>query len=307
MRPYDRFLKWAITLLTLLCTALAHASDDHPYFVFADVLYWKVTEEIDWAYNNSLSTPDQEITYFKSNFDPGFGFRLGVGYGTDWDIGVYYTQYSSETTDSATGNLKTGFLGGTEGYPTGHPFYYSGQFKMNIDFNMFDWYIGKQFHITPALMFHPIIGLEGGWINQSIRADFQGFYDTSEKLHNDFWGIGPKFGIDGGLVLWQKNSHSIHFIAGFATAYLLGHWKITDVYNDNSPRTIDVDLDDRNLGALTFQGMLGLTYAHNAFSIGLNYEINDWLDQGQIFDDATGGHDNDLLLQGLVLRVRLGV
>ena len=31
------------------------------------------------------------------------------------------------------------------------------------------------------------------------------------------------------------------------------------------------------------------------------YEINDWLNQCQIFDDATGPHNNDLILQGLTV------
>lgn len=305
---YNQFLNKClgrmIKILLLVCPSVMHASDDHTYFFTADVLYWKATEEIDWVYDNSLNPTDQQITYIKSDFDAGPGFRLGIGYKKDWDTGIYYTQYSTEATDSATGNLKTAFLAGTVGYPPGHIFYDSGQFKMNIDFNMFDWYFGKQFQISPSLMLHPTIGLEGGWINQSIRADFQGFYDTTEKLNNDFWGVGPKFGIDGALTLLQRNAYLVNFIARFATAYLIGHWDITDVYTDNSPRAIEIGLDNRDLGALSFQGMLGLSLVHHNLSVALSYEINDWLDQGQIFDDATGGHDNDLIFQGLALSLR---
>lgn len=33
------------------------------------------------------------------------------------------------------------------------------------------------------------------------------------------------------------------------------------------------------------------------------YEINDWFEQFQIFDDATGAHNNDLILQGLTVQL----
>jgi hypothetical protein len=34
----------------------------------------------------------------------------------------------------------------------------------------------------------------------------------------------------------------------------------------------------------------------------VGYEFNDWLNQCQIFDDATGPHNNDLIVQGLSVR-----
>lgn len=301
MRRYNQFL---IKSALLLWTGIAQASNPHPYFVFTDVLYWKATEQIDWVYDNSLYPLDQEITYRKSVFDTGPGFRVGAGYQKDWDTGIYYTKYTTQATDSATGNLKTGFLAGTIGYPQNDIFYDAGQFKMDIDFNMFDWYLGKRFKVLPTLMLHPYLGVEGGWINQSIQADFQGFYITTEKLKNNFWGAGPKFGIDGALSLLKQSNYSFDFIAGFSSAYLFGHWEITDIYTDNVPREIEVGVKDRNMGAVVMQGSMGISFTYQEFFMALSYEINDWFDQGQIFDDATGGHDNDLIFQGLALRLR---
>lgn len=290
-------------VIGIFYSAASYALDKESFHVFADVLYWKASETVDWAYKNSLSTPEQEIAYQSEDFSFDPGFRIGVGYGNDWDTGVYYTKFSTDTSDSAEGNLKSGFLGGTIGLIGGLPFYDSGQFKMNIDFNMFDWYLGKRFQISPALMLHPVIGLEGGWINQSITADLQGLYISTEKIENNFWGIGPKFGVDGALAFFNKSGYTASFIAEFSTAYLLGHWNLPDTYYDNAPRTIDVSLDDREEGAVVVQGKMGVMLAHESFSISLSYEISDWFNQLQIFDDATGGHDNDLVLQGLTLRV----
>jgi hypothetical protein len=39
-------------------------------------------------------------------------------------------------------------------------------------------------------------------------------------------------------------------------------------------------------------------------AIKAGYEIQDWFNQYQVFDDGTGSHTNDLVLQGLTVRVR---
>lgn len=285
-----------------LSTTSAQAAVAGHYYVYGDFLYWKATEVINWAYDNSLSTPTQNITYKSNDFNHKPGFRLGAEYENDWDMGLYYTKYSTKTADSAVGNLKSGFFGGTVGLPTGQLFYNAGSFNININMDMIDWYFGKRFNVAPNLTLHPYIGLEGGWINQSMTAKFQGLYATTERIHNDFSGIGPKFGIDGALNFYQHDQFEASFLAGFSTAYLWGHWDLPDVFTDTSPRTIDVSLSDRNTGALVLQGMMGLGLSYQAYSVKLSYEINDWVAQCQIFDDATGGHNNDLLLQGLTLQ-----
>lgn len=291
-----------LTIFLLIISSIAQATVGNDYYFSADFLYWKATEVIDWAYDNSLDTVNQNITYKSNHFDYKPGFRLGAGYTHDWDTGFYYTRYSTKTKDSAIGNLKSGFFGGTVGLPSGHLFYDSGSFKININLDMIDWYLGKRFEVTPTLILHPFIGLEGGWIDQSMTAHLQGLYASTEVIHNDFSGIGPKFGIDGVLKLYQHDQFVASLLAGFSTGYLWGHWDLPDVFTDTSPRTIDVGLKDRNMGALAFQGMMGLGLSYQQYSIQLNYEINDWVAQCQIFDDATGGHNNDLIMQGLTLQ-----
>lgn len=298
MQNFTRLLAASLFLLS----SYAHAAVGDHYYVYADLLYWKATEVINWAYDNSLSTPNQNITYKSNDFNYKPGFRAGAGYKADWDTGLYYTRYSTKTADSASGNLKSGFFGGTVGLPTGQLFYHSGSFDININVDMIDWYLGKSFEIAPRLILHPYIGLEGGWIDQSMTAKFQGLYATTERIQNDFSGIGPKFGIDGSLNIYQHDQFEASFLAGFSTAYLWGHWDLPDVFTDSSPRTIDVSLSDRNTGALVFQGMMGLGLSYQQYSVKLSYEINDWVAQCQIFDDATGAHNNDLLLQGLTLQ-----
>jgi hypothetical protein len=62
-------------------------------------------------------------------------------------------------------------------------------------------------------------------------------------------------------------------------------------------------VNDRQFGALTFQTMAGVNLKCGHWSATAGYEINDWLNQCQIFDDATGPHNNDLIVQGLSIKV----
>lgn len=44
---------------------------------------------------------------------------------------------------------------------------------------------------------------------------------------------------------------------------------------------------------------MGVSLQYGRWSGTVRYELNDWLNQGQIFDDATGPYNNDLILQRL--------
>ena len=151
-------------------------------------------------------------------------------------------------------------------------------------------------------MLRPIIGLRGGWIDQSIDTAFQGSQSVTENIKNDFTGIGPKVGIDGKLTVAGDDDYQLNVVANFASAYLWGHWDIKDVLYDSNGRMIDIATKDRHEGELALQALLGVSLDYKQLSVKLGYEINDYLNQMQIFDDASGGHKNDLILQGVTLR-----
>ncbi|MEO7045896.1 MAG: hypothetical protein ABI091_11365, partial [Ferruginibacter sp.] len=69
----------------------------------------------------------------------------------------------------------------------------------------------------------------------------------------------------------------------------------------SSGGSVNVNVAPRNYGALGMQGMLGANVTYKNVSAKLSYEISDWFNQCQIFDDETGTQNNDLVLQGLTL------
>lgn len=303
-----RYLYRLLIFSCLLFTSSAYAAPE----IFLDALYWRATETVDWALTNNLTTPNQNITYKTTSFNFKPGFRVGVGYESAWDTKFYYTRYHTNATNSASGNLTSAFLGGKlaqtcfEGAlpaPCASYFFQSGNVNFTIDFNMIDWDFSKRFYPTNALMLRPLIGLEGGWINQSVNTSFQNPVTLAENVTNNFSGVGPKVGIETKFTFLRSHDYQFNLIADFTTAYLWGHWNIKDVLNDNQPQTINIEAKNRNFGSLAVHALMGANLDYKCFSMKLGYEINDWFNQCQIFDDGTGAHNNDLILQGITLRL----
>ena len=284
---------------------------------FADFLYWQTTEPVDWVLETNRLPVNQYVTYRTLEYDFAPGLRIGVGTdGEEWDTKFWYTHYDTSTSDSATGDLTTAFLGGKQAQPPAPVYYFdSGQVSSSINYNLFDWDLSKRFQPSPALEVRPLVGLRGGWINQSIDSAFQADYSLlgipvaqriAESMKNDFWGIGPKFGLENSLVVRRREESELRCFANFYTSFLAGQWTIDDVTDlsttalgltINTRKTIAVP--DRNFGALAFQAIIGFNWRYRRWSATAGYEVNDWLNQCQIFDDATGPHNNDLILQGL--------
>lgn len=293
MRYYYRFI---------ISFCLIFSSGTYAFDFFVDALYWQATEEVDWALNNNLNPRQQEISYLTNTFNATPGFRVGVGHQGNWDTTLYYTQYYTSTHDTAVGSLTSTFLGAKSIEKKHEDFFFSsGTVEQTIHFNMFDWDLGKQFQVDQWLTLKPIVGIKGGWIDQFIMTNFTGSISTTEKSKNNFNGIGPKAGIESVFTVFNKNNLEINLIANFTSSYLWGIWSISDVLHDSLHDSYIVETPDRNVGALVFEGVLGAGLSYKQFSMKLCYEINDWFDQFQIFDDGTGEHNNDLILQGVTL------
>ncbi|WP_437225128.1 Lpg1974 family pore-forming outer membrane protein [Planctomicrobium sp. SH661] len=288
--------------------------------LFGEFLYWKMTQPVDWVLDTNRLPVDQFVAYRSLEYDFQPGLRVGITHESELDARLTYTHYQTETSDSATGSLTGAFLGSKFAQPPAPVFYFdAGQIEASLNYNMFDADLGKKFRPTDSLMLRPTVGLRGGWIDQSIRSSFQAEYkflglhfdqDLQENMRNDFWGIGPKVGIESVLNLWKREQCHFNLIANFSAAYLVGHWSISDVTNylttiDGLPTTSQrtVDVPKRDFGAVAFQAVVGLNFESPRWSGTFGYELNDWLNQCQIMDDATGPHNNDLLLQGLTARL----
>jgi hypothetical protein len=267
--------------------------------------------------NTNASPTDQFVAFKTLGFDFATGFRVGAGVGleSDWGVKLSYTRFDTDTEDTATGKVTPNFLGcRLDANKLSSPYFQNGDAQAAIDYNVLDLDFGKSFCLSESWRLRPVLGLRGAWINQTFNSEFQGPWPGSsitsetadEHINNDFWGIGPKLGIESTLNLWRGQECKVDLAMNFYTACLLGFWTINDATTTTTNQgvsTLVVPIDNRDFGALTFQAMIGLHLNYRNWDATAGYEFNDWLNQCQIFDDATGPHNNDLVVQGVSIRV----
>jgi hypothetical protein len=294
-------MRYLYRILILVC--LFFSTGAYALTAFVEPLYWQVSEADDWAYLNNNNSSTQLITYKTISFNYKPGLRLGVSREGAWDTSFYYTNYYTNAKDSATGNVVSSYMGATLAKPSSGYFYNAGQVNFSIHYNIADWDVSKRFKVNEWLGLRPLVGLEGGCINQTINSSFQGTVSTSEDITNKFMGLGPKLGLETQLSFLRRQDYKLSLIALFATSYLMGHWTIKDNVFTTNPTAHNVNVPSRNMGALAFQSKLGANLAYKKFSMSLTYEMNDWINQFQIYDDNTGTHTNDLTLQGLSFKL----
>jgi hypothetical protein len=289
-----RYIHQSIIAIGLLCSSLAYAVE-----FYADALYWQASETVDWSLTNNLSLPNQVIAYNTIDFDFAPGFRVGAGINkNDWYGRVLYTHYHVKENESVQGNVVSAFIPGK--FAQG--LYKSGQVDFKIDYNMVDIDLYKQIQVGESFLLRPIIGLKGGTINQQVNTQFQGGITVLERVSNDFTGFGPKAGIESRWVFYKANDIAYSLAADVSTALMWGKWSIKDnLTQSNSSLPSSLRVGKRNMGAFEVQGLVGVNVHYKNADLKIGYEAQDWFNQYQVFDDGTGTHANDLVLQGLTV------
>ena len=292
--------------------------------IFADFLYWKASEVADWATVISIHQDTLRTHYKTLSLDWKPGFRIGLGYEMahdQWDTQIYYTYYRSHTTKHAHSNIgrvTPAFLGTKISLLSLLGDYESGKLRYELAYDILDWDLGRSFFVSKGLAFRPVIGLKGGWIDQSFHTHWKNIVasgivipiTSKEKLLNNFGGGGPKAGIGGKWIFAAYTNLSFQVVGDFAAAFMWGHWDLTDKFRDSLGTEVVIKNGRRNFGAWMLQGFLGLgmdlnfNQERSHFSLNAGYEIQDWFNQFQLIDLTTGTEDKDLLLQGLTLDIR---
>ncbi len=292
--------------------------------VFADALYWYTSETADWSVVHAPSGNTEKVTFNTIGFDWNPGFRVGIGYNMHhdgWDTQFYYTWFQARTTEHARGAADTVQMAFIGGKVSDVGYFDKGELKWNLRMNMFDWDLGRQFYVSKALILRPLIGLKGGWIKQSIHTEWEKHISilgipvpvsAEDNLKNNFWGVGPKGGINTKWIFAKSHCAFYSLFGDFAASFMWGHWTFKDKYQDTLFTTVlNKSGRNRTLGAVVVQGFMGLGFDLNFdkdrshFAMKLGYEVQDWFNQYQVFDNATGTQSKDLVFQGLTFDARL--
>lgn len=178
--------------------------DGADIFVTGEFIYWTVREDhlgFVLAQSNSkgsLAHPDWK-------FSPGFKVGLGMLFDHDgWDIYANYTflrphditkEVKSSSERVLIDNVWIFNIGAAQ------TIYQQAFTKWDLNFNVVDLELGRNFFISRYLQLRPYFGLKGTWQEQEARVAFHGTASnvpTTNVSENkiDMWGVGLLAGLD---------------------------------------------------------------------------------------------------------------
>ena len=300
--------------------------------VFAELLYWQIREvgADNWAQVITPPAANQSIRFLNVPFKWDPGFRVGAAYqgaDTQWDTVIYYTWYQTAATDQTdvtvgevhSPNSANFYANNTYGKGLSGPYYHKASINWNFLFNNIDWELGRTFKVMNKYSFRPFIGLKAAVIDQNIKTIWQNPYDplfktpitsfstANENIINNFWGVGPSFGLNTSWNLYENPKNSLSLFGDFSGAFLWGNWHITNVYQNNTPLSISVQNNTRPSTITTAKSHAGINWQGIFHEMNLNlrlgYEGQIWLNQLRFYSFDGGRQNNSLYIQGGVLDV----
>jgi hypothetical protein len=299
----------------------ANCSSDHRWVITTDFLAWYASEEVASIWADVITIGDNASTWDARgfNFKWDYGFRLGATRLLDcdqWETGFYWTWFQTshkqqipfDPDSSISPEFFAAFLSGNR------PKSMNGKWSLLL--SMFDWELGKSFRVCKNLSLRPFLGIKGGWINQSIKANYynlvldsiiQTDLTAKERLKNNFWGVGPLVGVNSKWKVAHINSQVFSIFGDFSMASLFGIWSSSDFYKNSASQTASVTARDSALGTLMFRAFFGLAWEMRfsptlaPLKAKIGYEAQIWMNQLRIATFQLQRLHNDLTLQGVTL------
>lgn len=297
-------------------------------------LYWKAYEGgLDYAIaGSSGGTFIDEGRVKRMKFDWDWGFRLDLGYqipNQKMDLDLIWTRFeTSGSTSTSPGFPPSLFSVWT--YPgAGLSTELQAKAHTDLKLNIADLVMGATFSPRKFLDITPSIGLSSAWIDQNFSIHLSGgsntqifngiVVDDHIRLHNDFWGIGPKFGLHTQWLLGCGFS----IIGNVDAALLYGLFEVkqsetTELANlTPSSNYYDIDHNRFHLLRANLDLLLGMRWERlfssdrYRLSLEAGWETFLFWGQNQLMRFVTPGSGNaginttmggDLCLQGLTMR-----
>lgn len=277
--------------------------------LFVDLFRWHASQQTASTWASTIKSSGRVLDFDAANvnFDWKPGVRAGVLYTFEpycWETGLSWTYFSTKkNTGFSIGDqivlpeFFSGFLSNN--------FFFGANLNWKLNLNMVDLGLGKRICIAETFVIRPSVGIKAGTIHQTIHCNWNaGFYQSTEKVKNNFSGAGPMLGLDSE---WNINKQ-FSLIANFGTALLYGQWKINDTYSRPlalsglvTPTTITTTLNNSELGTLMYKCRLGLEWkypGHIPLRIQLGYEMQFWPNQLRVPTFQQLPVHGDLTLQG---------
>lgn len=313
--------------------SLAHAEN---LWVNVDLLYWKPWEKSLVATNKTSPLFFAEDFTGKSVVHPEFkwsaGCRVGFGYffaSRLWDNSIEWTHYTSRLHQHISTNSNDLTVTNPKGmFPIwslsddilAGDYVTSSNLHWKLALNLVDLEWGRHLRCHRWDV-RPFFGLRSGWIDQDIDIDYNGgiFFiaiiqegvslngtDTI-SMTNNYWGIGPRVGIDPQLILGQGFSlyadAAVSGLCGYFTLKQKENYLETERFHKSGHAVRFRWICDA-AGGIEWKTFLDSDRFALAFKLGWEYHI--FFHQMQLKTDEfhVVPHNKNLDVQGVILSGR---
>lgn len=303
----NKQLKWMLAVLMSTQAVPAVAGTWTPFF---DVLEWRASEQTASVWANHITNPAPNTTVFDSSsidFNWSTGLKAGLFYQPEngfWDTKVMWTYFP----DSASVNIPVGANIITSEFFSGFlssDAFFGAYLNWQLNMNMVDLQASHAIDITKTLSIRPAVGIKGGGINQTINANWDAVVYTSiEQVRNNYFGIGPSFGLGAKWDFYPSWS----LVGDINSAFMWGRWNVTDTYYRPvallgliTETTISTSMNDSQLGTMMLDYYIGVQYVHEGKSrvtAKLGYEMQSWANQLRLTNFQQLPVHGDLTIQG---------
>ncbi len=255
------------------------------------------------------------------------GFKVGLGLMFDcdgWDLYANYTWLRPSTkkeTAYPKGNKTLAELNWNQTYEsTNFDSIASISGKWDLDLNVLDLELGRNFFISKCLHLRPHFGLKGTWQEQGMDVVTSGTTGSLTTLQSivatgrfcvDYWGIGIRAGLDSA---WHFTP-CFSFVGEVAASTLWERFQSEgkSVYENLTTSLFSIPfytVDTFHTIKPVLELYVGLRW-ENWFccdefhwSIEAGWEEQWWADQNQFYYRVTETRMGDLAFQGLTVKVR---
>ena len=321
-------------------SARPNVKDGIQWFITFDALFWRTKiGGTEYAYTDqdpAATLPVKGRTKH-IEFDWDWGIRAGLGYNFDydqWDVKAQYTWWDTNGSDSTRAGLNSSIIpmrgssqlieDPTTGQTEQFLFCTSAKSQYDFSYQAVDLELGRDYYVSSMLSLRPFWGLKTAWMDLEQITRYTGG-DTQDgflglgrntvhvKEDSDFWGIGPRTGVDTRWYLGEGFS----IFGNVALAALFGFFDVDHKEKYSAISTNRIRLHaNRHAFSPTIQYQVGLRYASYVLerryhiSIGAAFEGQYWWRQNQMLkiDDAAvlryERYSEDLAMYGLTLDAR---
>ena len=303
--------KLAHILMLLLLLAGASRAAGQGVSPFAEALYWHASQEPSSVWSSNVTAD----SFSPANVDFGWdtGLRTGFAFQTeecDWDTKLYWTHFAtsahaaSDPGDLVIPEFFSAFLSGDSFLFT------AGAIDWDLNYNTFDFELGREFAITPCTVIRPWTGLKAAVIDQSIHGTWSDpllLLAATETVDHQYWGLGLNFGLDG---RWRlPGRQNIEAVGSFSGALMSGVWNVKDTYQRISPpfptpnsyQSFVTSLNDSSLTTMMLKYFVGLEWTYEgptSVKVHLGYELQWWANQQRLPTFQQLPMHGDLTIQG---------